>query len=131
MYRACEMTPSFQVRKLAPEDLALFRDLQRLFADAFADPTSYLARPPSDAYVRRWLASPTNIALVAVAIHVHVFENGAMRELTEEELASLRRSDARVTRASGSRALTSTTRSSRESRAGTTGCSRSAGGRDG
>lgn len=60
------MSPSLHVRRLGPEDVTPFRDLQRVFADAFEDPDSYLSRPPSDAYVRRWLASPSAIALVAL-----------------------------------------------------------------
>ena len=55
------------LRLLAPPDLALFRDLQRMFGEAFGDAASYQSRPPSDAYVRRWLASPNAIALAAVA----------------------------------------------------------------
>lgn len=55
------------LRRLTADDVDLFRGLQRLFAEAFDDPASYLSRPPSDAYVRRWLTSPTSIALVAVA----------------------------------------------------------------
>jgi aminoglycoside 3-N-acetyltransferase I len=55
------------LHRLAPADLPLFRDLQRMFAEAFQDPASYQSRPPSDAYVRRWLASPNAIALAAVA----------------------------------------------------------------
>ena len=51
------------LRLLAPPDLPLFRDLQRMFAEAFEDAASYESRPPSDAYVRRWLASPNAIAL--------------------------------------------------------------------
>src|SRR5690606_19694434 len=47
-------------------DLDEFRGLQRVFSDAFEDPESYQSRPPSDAYVRRWLASPNAIALVAI-----------------------------------------------------------------
>jgi aminoglycoside 3-N-acetyltransferase I len=54
------------IRQLTEADLELFRDLQRVFAAAFDDPTSYLSRPPSDAYVRRWLSSKTTIALVAL-----------------------------------------------------------------
>ena len=53
------------VRHLTADDLPLFRELQRVFAEAFEDPESYLSRPPSDAYVRRWLASDLAIALVA------------------------------------------------------------------
>jgi aminoglycoside 3-N-acetyltransferase I len=47
--------------------LKTFRDLQQLFATAFEDPASYSSRPPSDAYVKRWLANPSSIPLVAIA----------------------------------------------------------------
>jgi len=53
------------VSKLGPNDLAAFRDLQRVFAEAFEDHASYLGRPPSDDYVRRWLGSDGGIVLVA------------------------------------------------------------------
>lgn len=54
------------IRRLTDRDLDLFRDLQRVFAEAFEDAETYLARPPSDAYVRRWLSSDGAIALAAV-----------------------------------------------------------------
>ncbi len=54
------------IRQLTEGDLALFRELQHVFAAAFDDAASYLSRPPSDTYVRRWLSSSTAIALVAL-----------------------------------------------------------------
>jgi len=54
-----------ELRRLTPDDLAAFRDLQHLFATVFEDPGAYASRPPSDAYVQRWLAKPNSIALVA------------------------------------------------------------------
>lgn len=56
---------TISIEKLGPEDLEAFRSLQRVFADAFEDPKSYLGQPPSDAYVARWLSSDQRIALVA------------------------------------------------------------------
>jgi len=56
-----------ELRLLAADDIDLFRHMQRLFATAFDDPASYASRRPSDDYVRRWLASDSHIALVAVA----------------------------------------------------------------
>jgi aminoglycoside 3-N-acetyltransferase I len=58
---------SIEVRLLAAGDLAPYRGLQRLFAEAFEDAASYLSRPPTDAYVHRWLASTSHVALVALA----------------------------------------------------------------
>lgn len=48
-------------------DLPLYRALMRVFAGAFEEPETYLSRQPSDAYAKRWLSSPANIALVALA----------------------------------------------------------------
>lgn len=55
------------VRRLGPADLFPFRAMQAVYADAFDDAESYLARPPSDAYVTRWLSSSAHILLVAEA----------------------------------------------------------------
>jgi len=60
-------TKPIEIRKLTPDDLTTFRDLQQLFATVFEDPQSYSSQPPSDAYVKRWLAAPNSIALVALA----------------------------------------------------------------
>lgn len=54
------------LHQLTKDDVALFRDLQRVFAAAFEDPDTYSSRPPSEAYVRRWLSSSSAIALVAL-----------------------------------------------------------------
>jgi len=53
------------IRRLGPADVLSLRAMQAVFADAFADPESYLARPPSDAYVARWLGSEARVMLVA------------------------------------------------------------------
>jgi aminoglycoside 3-N-acetyltransferase I len=55
-----------EIRQLDSAQLPHFRELQRVFADAFDDPKSYLAQPASDAYVERFLASSNAIALVAI-----------------------------------------------------------------
>jgi aminoglycoside 3-N-acetyltransferase I len=57
----------FTVQPLTQDDIAYFRELQRVFADAFEDRDAYLSKPPSDAYVRRWLGSDRVIALAAFA----------------------------------------------------------------
>ena len=56
----------FPVSQLTPHDLTRFRQLQRVFAEAFDDRDSYLAKPPSDGYVQRWLGSDRGIVLVAM-----------------------------------------------------------------
>jgi aminoglycoside 3-N-acetyltransferase I len=55
-----------QVRALGPDDLALMRRMLSLFGEAFAEPETYDAAQPTDAYLARLLASPTFIALAAL-----------------------------------------------------------------
>ncbi|MFO0662969.1 MAG: AAC(3)-I family aminoglycoside N-acetyltransferase [Polyangiaceae bacterium] len=55
------------VSRLGAEDIAKYREMNALFAHAFEDADAYESKPPSDAYVRSWLARPENIALVASA----------------------------------------------------------------
>lgn len=57
----------FAIQTLGPDDLPRMRALNALFADVFEDPQSYADAPPDDAYLRRALAQPHVIALVAVA----------------------------------------------------------------
>lgn len=59
------MTAKATIHRLQSGDLEAFRALQRVYAEAFEDPASYLSKPPSDAYVLRWLASDAKFALVA------------------------------------------------------------------
>jgi aminoglycoside 3-N-acetyltransferase I len=54
------------VCRLTPADVPLLRQLNALFAEAFDDPESYTAAPPSDAYVQGLLAKPHVIALVSL-----------------------------------------------------------------
>lgn len=54
-------------QRLQSADLAQFRELMTVFADAFEDPQAYRDAPPSDAYLQRLLSKPTVIALGAVA----------------------------------------------------------------
>ncbi len=51
---------------LGPADVGLLRQLNALFGAAFADPETYGAEPPSDAYLGGLLAKDHVIALVAV-----------------------------------------------------------------
>lgn len=55
-----------RILQLGPGDLALFRDLNRLFGEAFEDPDTYGAAPPDDDWLRGLLAGDQVIALVAV-----------------------------------------------------------------
>lgn len=54
------------IRRLGPADLALMRELNAVYADAFEDHASYTSTPPSDDYVRKLLLNDSNIVLVAV-----------------------------------------------------------------
>jgi aminoglycoside 3-N-acetyltransferase I len=54
---------------LAPEDVTLLRHLLRVFADAFDEPATYQGAPPDDVYLKRLLARPHFIAIVAMVDH--------------------------------------------------------------
>ena len=58
---------SFELRRLGSPDVPLMRQLNTLFGDAFAEPDTYTAEPPSDAYLQDLLAKEHVIALVALA----------------------------------------------------------------
>ena len=53
------------VRTLGTGDIATFRAMLALFADAFEDEESYLSKPPSDEYIRQLLADRNFVAVVA------------------------------------------------------------------
>jgi len=57
---------NFEVLRLGPQDIALTRRLNALFAAVFDDPASYGSAPPADAYLGRVLAREQVIALVAL-----------------------------------------------------------------
>src|SRR3712207_4456031 len=59
--------PSVTLRRLAPADVPLLRKLNALFGDAFAEPETYTAESPSDAYLQGLLAKEHVVALVALA----------------------------------------------------------------
>ena len=59
------MTEKFSIERLGTEDLGEMRELNQLFGSCFEDPDTYGGEPPSDVYLRDWLALPTVIALVA------------------------------------------------------------------
>jgi aminoglycoside 3-N-acetyltransferase I len=54
-------------KQLRSADLAQFRELMNVFAEAFEDPHAYRDAPPSDPYLQRLLSKPTVIALAAEA----------------------------------------------------------------
>ena len=60
------MPESFEVRRLGPGDVVRVRQLNRLFGEAFAEPETYGAAPPSSAYFEGLLAKEHITVLVAV-----------------------------------------------------------------
>jgi aminoglycoside 3-N-acetyltransferase I len=60
-------SPPVTLRRLAPADVPLLRRLNALFGEAFAEPTTYTAKPPDDAYLESLLAKEHVVALVALA----------------------------------------------------------------
>jgi aminoglycoside 3-N-acetyltransferase I len=57
----------FAFRRLTAADVGLLRQLNVVFGEAFADPETYGAEPPSDAYLENLLAKEYVVALVAMA----------------------------------------------------------------
>ena len=55
------------IRRLVPGDVPLFRKLNVLFGEAFAEPDTYTAAPPDDAYLQDLLGKEHVVALVALA----------------------------------------------------------------
>jgi aminoglycoside 3-N-acetyltransferase I len=75
----------FCIRLLAPEDLPLMESLMTTFGDAFDAAETYTAARPSEAYLKRLLASDYFIALAAL-------KNGAVvGGLTAYELQKFER----------------------------------------
>ena len=56
--------PAIEVRRLGPDDFGAFKAMNRLFADAFAEPDTY-AEVPGDDYWRRLAGRDEFIALTA------------------------------------------------------------------
>ena len=54
-----------EVRRLGPDDAAAAADVLKLFAAAFDDAESYLAAPPSEAYLKRLLDDDGFVLLIA------------------------------------------------------------------
>ncbi len=59
--------PPATIRRLGPVDVPLLRRLNALFGEAFAEPDTYMAEPPSDAYLEGLLAKEHVVTLVALA----------------------------------------------------------------
>ena len=55
------------LHRLTPTDVGLLRQLNALFGAAFADPATYGAEPPSDAYLEGLLAKEHIAVIVALA----------------------------------------------------------------
>lgn len=56
---------TYEIRRLTRENLADFRALNALYADAFEEPETYLGDPPSDEYVRDLLSQHHVVHLIA------------------------------------------------------------------
>lgn len=54
------------IRQLGPEDVATFRDLLAVFAEAFDARETYLGAQPDDGYLRAFLGGAQAIALAAL-----------------------------------------------------------------
>ena len=61
------MSPPVTIRRLTPADLRLLRRLNALFGDAFAEPETYTAEPPSDAYLEGLLGKEHIVVVAALA----------------------------------------------------------------
>jgi aminoglycoside 3-N-acetyltransferase I len=93
---AAFMSEPFEICRLTPADVPHMRELNALFGKAFADPISYGAAPPGDAWLEDLLAKAHVIALVArsdgavvgglVAYELDKFEQ-ARREIYIYDLA--------------------------------------------
>jgi aminoglycoside 3-N-acetyltransferase I len=55
------------LHRLTHTDVLLLRKLNALFSRVFADPNTYSAEPPSDAYLKHLLAKEHVVAVVALA----------------------------------------------------------------
>jgi aminoglycoside 3-N-acetyltransferase I len=61
------MQAALQIHRLNGADVALLRQLNEVFADAFDEPQTYLGAPPDEGYWRRVLGREHVIALAALA----------------------------------------------------------------
>jgi aminoglycoside 3-N-acetyltransferase I len=58
--------PAFEIRTLAPPDVALLRGVLALFGRAFNEPGTYTANQPDEAYLRDLLESRTFVSIAAL-----------------------------------------------------------------
>jgi aminoglycoside 3-N-acetyltransferase I len=61
------MSGPIELCRLTPTDVPRLRALNALFGEAFADPETYGAEPPGDAWLQALLAKEHVVALVALA----------------------------------------------------------------
>lgn len=61
------MPEPFAIRRLGPEDVPAFRELNAVFGRAFEEPDTYGGAPPPDPYLAELLAKEHVLALVASA----------------------------------------------------------------
>lgn len=59
------MSAGVEIRRVGRDDLPSMRAANRLFAQVFEDPESYLLAPPDDDYLTQLLANPDFIMLAA------------------------------------------------------------------
>jgi aminoglycoside 3-N-acetyltransferase I len=74
------------ILRLTPSDVGLFRKLNGLFGDAFADPETYGAEPPSDTYLEG-LLSKEHVAVIVAALDEEVVGGLVAYELDKFERA--------------------------------------------
>ena len=60
------VVPGFTVSRLTRNDVPLLRALNALFGEAFSEPETYGAKPPSDEYLGALLGNEHVVALVAL-----------------------------------------------------------------
>lgn len=59
-------SPPFSLRRLGPADIALIRELNALFGEAFGEVETYTAAPPDDAWLKGLLAKEHVVVLAAL-----------------------------------------------------------------
>lgn len=60
-------SPPVTIRRLAPSDVLLLRELNAMFGEAFSEPETYGAEPPDGAYVQGLLAKEHIFVIVALS----------------------------------------------------------------
>lgn len=57
---------AIEIRQLLPDDIALIREMLRVFGEAFEDKPTYTSSQPTDAYLKHLLGGDSFIALAAL-----------------------------------------------------------------